>query len=172
MCIRDSHDVMKGALYVLGSKATQNLAILSWTVGPHYLRALLGCQHQERPSVQSLVRTVTHDFIIRLGEPSTLKSSVDSQALQRAADVVEGLIEVPEDKDLVARVAEKAKLRTEQKNAAYDELVRPYPAGEQRHVLVNLLLSRCDSCPSCWPSLRTRRRTTATSSSAPASSAP
>ncbi|GAA6053733.1 hypothetical protein JCM3770_003189 [Rhodotorula araucariae] len=142
------HDVMKGALYVLGSKATQNLAILSWTVGPHYLRALLGCQHQERPSVQSLVRTVTHDFIIRLGEPSTLKNSVDSQALQRAADVVEGLIEVGEDAALVARVAEKARQRTEQKNAAYDELLPELlrlaqdPATHHRYVLICTRLVR------------------------------
>ncbi|KPV77183.1 uncharacterized protein RHOBADRAFT_25084 [Rhodotorula graminis WP1] len=142
------HDVMKGALYVLGSKATQNLAILWWTVGPDYLRALLGCQHQERPSVQALVRTVTHDFIIRLGEPSTLKSSVDSQALQRAADSIENLIAVPENKDLVARVAAKARERTDQKNAAYDELLPELlklaadPSTHHRYVLICIRLVR------------------------------
>lgn len=118
------HDVMKGALYVLGAKAPQNLAILDWRFGPQYILALLGCQHQDRPSVQNLIRSVTHDFIIRLAEPSTLKNSVDSQALQRSADQVEALIGIAADESLVQRVAEKAKQRIEQKNAAYDQLVR------------------------------------------------
>ncbi|GJN88228.1 hypothetical protein Rhopal_001193-T1 [Rhodotorula paludigena] len=133
------HDVMKGALYVLGAKAPQNLAILDWRFGPQYILALLGCQHQDRPSVQNLIRSVTHDFIIRLAEPSTLKNSVDSQALQRSADQVEALIGIAEDEALVQRVAEKAKQRIEQKNAAYDQLD---PATHHRYSLIATRLLR------------------------------
>ncbi|GAA5921528.1 hypothetical protein JCM1841_000553 [Sporobolomyces salmonicolor] len=117
------HDVMKGALYVLGSKATQNLAILDWRFGPRYLHHILQCSHQERPSVQNLVKTITHDFIIRLAEPSTLKASVESDGLKRSAAQLEEAIEVPEDKGLVTRVADKAKQRIDQKNMAYDQLL-------------------------------------------------
>lgn len=62
---------MKGALYVLGSKATQNMAILDWRFNGIYLETVLACSHQERPSVQNLVKTITHDFVIRLAEPSS-----------------------------------------------------------------------------------------------------
>ncbi|GAA5959559.1 hypothetical protein JCM21900_003196 [Sporobolomyces salmonicolor] len=117
------HDIMKGALYVLGSKATQNLAILDWRFGPRYLHHILQCSHQERPSVQNLVKTITHDFIIRLAEPSTLKASVESDGLKRSAAQLEEAIEVPEDKGLVTRVADKAKQRIDQKNMAYDQLL-------------------------------------------------
>ena len=114
---------MKGALYVLGAKAPQNMAILDWRWGPRYLLALLGCSHQDRPSVQNLVKTVTHDYIIRLAEPMTLKNLVDSATLSQAADRVDALIAVQQDSDLVARVAAKARDRVDQKNEAYDELV-------------------------------------------------
>lgn len=118
------HDVMKGALYVLGAKAPQNMAILDWRWGPQYLLALLGCSHQDRPSVQNLVKTVTHDYIIRLAEPMTLKNQVDSESLNRGADRLESLISIEPDQDLVARVAAKARSRVDQKNEAYDQLVR------------------------------------------------
>lgn len=65
---------MKGALYVLGSKATQNTAILDWRFTGPYLESVLACSHQERPSVQNLVKTITHDFVIRLAEPSSEQS--------------------------------------------------------------------------------------------------
>ncbi|BGP22448.1 Proteasome activator BLM10 [Rhodotorula toruloides] len=117
------HDVMKGALYVLGSKAPQNFAILDSRLWTPYLFAILGCQHQERPSVQNLIRSVTHDYIIRIGEPSTLKNSIESASLQHAADDVEEMISIVEDHELVERVVQKVQSRTVQKNEAYDQLI-------------------------------------------------
>ncbi|SCV72468.1 BQ2448_4005 [Microbotryum intermedium] len=117
------HDVMKGALFVLGSKATQNMAILDWRFTGKYLETMLACSHQERPSVQNLIKQITHDFVIRLAEPSTLKATVDSESLKSAADDLERSITYPEDLDLVARVAGKATGRTDQKNEAYDRLL-------------------------------------------------
>lgn len=127
---------MKGALYVLGAKAPQNMAILDWRWGPRYLLALLGCSHQDRPSVQNLVKTVTHDYIIRLAEPMTLKNLVDSPTLSQAADRVDAVIALEQDADLVARVAAKARDRVDQKNEAYDELV----STSTRHVLLSALV--------------------------------
>lgn len=49
----------------------QNLAILDWRYGPRYLEALLLASHFERPTVQKLVTAITHDFVIRLAEPSS-----------------------------------------------------------------------------------------------------
>ncbi|GAA6008845.1 hypothetical protein JCM10207_001745 [Rhodosporidiobolus poonsookiae] len=117
------HDVMKGALYVLGAKAPQNLAILDWRYGPQYILAMLACQWQERPSVQNLLKTITHDFIIRTGEPLTSKHFIESASLNRSADLAEELISVPEDAELLAQVSEKVKQRVEHKNAEYAKLI-------------------------------------------------
>jgi len=118
---------MKGALYVLGSKATQNLAILDWRFGPRYLHWILQCSHQERPSVQNLIKTITHDFIIRIAEPSTLKATVESEDLNRSAQELETMISVGKDEALLAKVSAKSQQRIEQKNKAYDELVSTLP---------------------------------------------
>ncbi|KAM0792923.1 hypothetical protein ACM66B_002682 [Microbotryomycetes sp. NB124-2] len=119
------HDEMKGALYVLGSKSVQNFAILDWrpTYAPAYINAILACSHQERPSVQNLVKTVSHDYVIRLAEPSSLRASVDSEDLRDAAAQLEKLISVPENAEMLNRVSLKAQGRIDQKNASYDALV-------------------------------------------------
>lgn len=48
------------------------MAILDWRFTGTYLETVLACSHQERPSVQNLVKTITHDFVIRLAEPSSV----------------------------------------------------------------------------------------------------
>ncbi|KAM0751556.1 hypothetical protein T439DRAFT_300497 [Meredithblackwellia eburnea MCA 4105] len=130
------HDIKKGpttdyvrsiraeaALEVLHTKMVQNLAILDWRYGPRYLEALLLASHFERPSVQKLITSTMHDFVIRLAEPSTLKSTVDSEGLEAAADDLSTLSSVPENSELVEAVASKARQRIDQKNSAYADLV-------------------------------------------------
>jgi proteasome activator subunit 4 len=90
-----------------------------------------------------LVKTIAHDFVIRLAEPSSeqcrtscliwlllteyvsaaLKATVESEGLKAAAIDLEKLISVSEDVALLAEVASKAKGRIEQKNGAYNALV-------------------------------------------------
>ena len=52
------------------------MAILDWSVGPTYIMKLLGCQHEQKPSVQQLVKAVTGDFLVRLAEPSVRSAYV------------------------------------------------------------------------------------------------
>lgn len=54
---------------------------------------------------------------------TALKAAVDSVTLTAAAEQLSLLTSVPEDKDLVLRVAQKARNRVDQKNAAFDALV-------------------------------------------------
>lgn len=50
---------------------------------------------------------------------------MESEGLKLAADRLSLLTSVPEDAALVARVAQKAKDRVDQKNEAYADLVSP-----------------------------------------------
>lgn len=55
---------------------------------------------------------------------TALKASVNSAGLKLAADQLDELVQTPTDVNLVERVAAKARSRVDQKNAAYDDLVR------------------------------------------------
>ena len=116
-------DRMKGALYVLGSKVFGNFAILDWRFGPTYILSLLNCQHQPKPSVQALVKNIQNDYIVRLAEPSTIRSSVKSIAADTAATHLLALVHTPPNESLQTVVRQKAVERMQQKNAAYTELV-------------------------------------------------
>lgn len=85
--------------------------------------ALLRCQHQEKPSIQNLVKSISHDFIIRVVEPSTVRATVSSDSLVRAVDQLDAFALVETGSDLVARVTAKAQGRVRQKDEAYATLV-------------------------------------------------
>jgi proteasome activator subunit 4 len=87
-------------------------------------QGLLLIFYPSQSSIQHLIRNVANDFIIRLAEPSTLRSSVQSEGVRQSAEALEGSISVPPDDHLLAQVAEKSKARVEQKDSAYDDLVR------------------------------------------------
>ena len=85
--------------------------------------ALLRCQHQEKPSIQNLVKSISHDFIIRVVEPSTIRATVSSASLERAVDQLDAFAVAEPGSDLVARVTAKAQGRVRQKDEAYAALV-------------------------------------------------
>lgn len=118
-------DRMKGALYVLGSKGWSNLALVDARFTAPYVLGLLGAQHHSKPSIQKLVRGVMNDFIIRVAEPSTLKSRVDSPDLIEAAQSLEKAL--PEalhspQSELLGRVSVKCQTRVDRINATHAEL--------------------------------------------------
>lgn len=119
-------DRMKGALYVLGSKAMSNLAIVDSRFSTPYITALLRAQHHSKPSIQKLVRGVINDFVIRFPEPAVLKSKIDSPSLNEAAQLLrKGLSEEFQSSDaaLLAQVIGKREDRTSRVNQLHSELV-------------------------------------------------
>ncbi|KAI0343973.1 ARM repeat-containing protein [Trametopsis cervina] len=61
-------DRMKGALYVLWNKGTASYALADPHFHGQYLRSLLECQHQEKPSIQKLVGQLATDATALLTE--------------------------------------------------------------------------------------------------------
>ncbi|KAF7789210.1 hypothetical protein EIP86_000151 [Pleurotus ostreatoroseus] len=61
-------DRMKGALYVLWNKGIASYAAADPQFHGQYLRTILECQHQEKPSVQKLVGSVAEDTLSYLTE--------------------------------------------------------------------------------------------------------
>jgi proteasome activator subunit 4 len=116
-------DVMKGALYVLGMKFFSNFAVLDWRFAPQYILALLGCQHQEKPSIQTLIRNICTEFIVRLAEPCTILGTLNAEELKSTASAMDKLISPRQDSALLQAVEEKRRGRDTTKDAAIEELV-------------------------------------------------
>ena len=116
--------MMKGALYVLGSKLFANAMIFDWRHAPRFMLAILRCQHQEKPSIQNLVKGLASDFLMRLVEPNTLRAQVESPGLQRAATALgRWASQSAYDPELRAQIVAKANARIKQKDYACSELV-------------------------------------------------
>lgn len=77
---------VKGALYVLGTKAFVRTAARHPRFTPRVLLALLHMQHHPRPSVQQLVRTVLAELIAKIEDPAALAVYVPSAALAAMAE--------------------------------------------------------------------------------------
>jgi proteasome activator subunit 4 len=118
-----SDDRMKGALYVLGSKSLSHLAILDSRFSGQYIIALLRAQHHSKPSIQKLVRGIINDFVIRFAEPCTIRDSIESPALQSAADFIETKMELKADASLLEAVASKRKVRVGRVDEMVEQLV-------------------------------------------------
>jgi proteasome activator subunit 4 len=116
-------DVMKGALYVLGMKYFGNFAVLDWRYSPRYILALLNCQHQEKPSIQTLVKTICSDFIVRLAEPCTIEIDCATDGIADAVRDLDKMVSLRPDSTLLAAVSDKRKGRDAVKNAGCEELI-------------------------------------------------
>lgn len=118
-------DVMKGALHALNFSPVLTFSLEDSRFFTPYVLALLQAQHQEKPSVQTLVGGLLDDAIDLLREPMTLTMGLRCRP---DADEVLKLLakEIPGsaiDTDLRSRVAEGVVLSRDKKNVAFGELV-------------------------------------------------
>ncbi|KAL4264291.1 BLM10 family protein [Pleurotus pulmonarius] len=61
-------DRMKGALYVLGNKGIAAYSLADYKYRQKHLLTLLECQHEEKPSVQKLVSSLSQELLAHLSE--------------------------------------------------------------------------------------------------------
>lgn len=64
-------DRMKGALYSLSNKSTAAYAFIDPVYYSRLILAVLGCQHEEKPSIQKLVTQIASDFLPHVSEELT-----------------------------------------------------------------------------------------------------
>ncbi|KAI0702440.1 ARM repeat-containing protein [Cytidiella melzeri] len=154
-------DRMKGALYVLWNKGTASYALADPNFHVKYLRSLLECQHQEKPSIQKLVGQLAGDATALLTE-----EAVHTDAYDESIPGVEAAIEqlVPEfssslvNQALLKEALEKSPVRAALRVRRYEEAISSIlefssrPATHWRYVqfaakfLLNIV--RRDASPS------------------------
>ncbi|KAI0094551.1 ARM repeat-containing protein [Irpex rosettiformis] len=119
-------DRMKGALYVLWNKGTASYALADPHFHVKYLRALLECQHQEKPSIQKLVGQLATDATALLTE-----EAVHTDAFNEGIPGVEAAIEQlatefsPSlmDQALLAEASKKGPIRRQLKVRRHEEAI-------------------------------------------------
>ncbi|WFD34224.1 Proteasome activator BLM10 [Malassezia cuniculi] len=83
---------VKGALHVLGTKGFLRSTAQNASIVRQVVPVLLGVQHHAKPSIQKLVRSILHDTLLRLSEPSIKHAYFKSAALESAAAAARALV--------------------------------------------------------------------------------
>ncbi|KAF7784715.1 hypothetical protein Agabi119p4_880 [Agaricus bisporus var. burnettii] len=119
-------DRMKGALYIMWNKGIATYALTDQGLQRRYLQSLLGCQGEEKPSVQKLVSSVANDCMGLINE-NTIHSEAYTLETPRLDETLRDLEnEFSEnfvDKELLDEALHKGKLRFERRNRVHHETV-------------------------------------------------
>ncbi|KAF8898414.1 hypothetical protein BD779DRAFT_1607229 [Infundibulicybe gibba] len=114
-------DRMKGALYVLWNKGTDQ------AFHKRYLLALLECQHEEKPSIQKLVNNLAQDCLSHLKEES-VNTDIYTLATPRVESALSELKQELSlsaiDQNLLAEVLDKGVVRIAKRGVVYHETWR------------------------------------------------
>ncbi|EEB92346.1 hypothetical protein MPER_09161, partial [Moniliophthora perniciosa FA553] len=120
-------DRMKGALYVLSNKGIASYSLTDQGFHKQYLLSLLGCQHEEKPSIQKLVATTAQECYSHLLEDVvhtdayTIQPTMIDYALQELQQVFSSSFV---NQNLLQEAISKYPLRIEKRTALYHETVR------------------------------------------------
>ncbi|ESK98497.1 membrane protein [Moniliophthora roreri MCA 2997] len=120
-------DRMKGALYVLSNKGIASYSLTDQGFHKQYLLSLLGCQHEEKPSIQKLVATTAQECYSHLLEDVvhtdayTIQLSMIDHSLQELQQVFSSSLV---NHSLLQEAISKYPLRIEKRTALYHETVR------------------------------------------------
>ncbi|KAG6837040.1 hypothetical protein H0H93_015903 [Arthromyces matolae] len=114
-------DRMKGALWMLNSPFFGKYAISEPSLSPSLIKGLLGCQHNEKPSIQDCVAAVAENGLNSFLEPNYLVYDVPTPRIDKAIVRLRNTLDLGHDLDeldLVARVRTQRLERTKLLEAA------------------------------------------------------
>jgi proteasome activator subunit 4 len=116
-------DVMKGALYTLGSSTLRQTAVADARFLNPYILTLLRAQHQEKPTIQSLVGAVLDKAVTLLNEPMTLQQGRGPKLAIAIERLLSGLSAGSSDVDLRQRATLGVTESKAFRDKAYLELI-------------------------------------------------
>ncbi|CCA68831.1 hypothetical protein PIIN_02692 [Serendipita indica DSM 11827] len=105
-------DRMKGALYLLNYPAFGKYAVTEPSQLPLFIKYFFGCQHNEKPSIQSVLSSIADNALSNFVERCQTVFKTDSKALLEAAE--ELFATVPEalrDREVIQRNIENCRKR-------------------------------------------------------------
>ncbi|KAF9452549.1 hypothetical protein P691DRAFT_696832 [Macrolepiota fuliginosa MF-IS2] len=119
-------DRMKGALYILWNKGIAAYALTDQGLHSRYLLALLGCQGEEKPSIQKLVSNVANDCVTLVHESAihTEAYTMETPRLDEALrDLETEFSDSFIERKLLDEAIRKGQVRFDQRNRVHDDAV-------------------------------------------------
>ncbi|KNZ79712.1 Proteasome activator complex subunit 4 [Termitomyces sp. J132] len=127
-------DRMKGALWTLNLPSIGKYAISEPSLSPSVIEGLLGCQHNEKPSIQECVSVVAENGLGSFLEPNHLVYDIPTPRVDKAIAQLRAtlcLSDDPEERDLVFRLRKQRMERSQLfENAAQRNILSVLDVGE------------------------------------------
>lgn len=117
-------DRMKGALFVLSSKSLRKTLYINKELQGDFITAVLQCQHQEKPSIQKLVSSVYHDFLVSRGSNDCLqKLSLDDEviSLSTSMQAIQSIFPLEDIDKTLLQASMSLAVQTKEKNRPLEE---------------------------------------------------
>ncbi|KAF7306621.1 hypothetical protein MIND_00453500 [Mycena indigotica] len=121
-------DRMKGALYVLANKPIMMYAVGDLTYYNQLHIALLECQHEEKPSIQKLVSTLSADCASQTREEDghTDAYTLETQRVEEAVASLDAELSVTIDPQLLKEAKLKGEARTRLRNSTHAAMMNSF----------------------------------------------
>ncbi|KAH7914507.1 hypothetical protein BJ138DRAFT_1143879 [Hygrophoropsis aurantiaca] len=117
-------DRMKGALWTLNSSLFGRFAISEPTLATEYIKRLLACGHNEKPSIQNCVSVVTDNGLQSFVEPCYLVYGITNLGLNRALGSLKECLQPGQDyNEIMLKARKKCIERIQLRNEAIDATI-------------------------------------------------
>ncbi|GLB36425.1 putative protein with domain of unknown function (DUF3437) [Lyophyllum shimeji] len=142
-------DRMKGALWTINSPYIGKYAISEPTLAPEIIRAILGCQHNEKASIQDCVSAVAENCLSSFLEPCYLVYEIPTPRVDKVLGQLKADLDIgnhPDDGSLVMKCRNKRIERVQKcSNAVQHTIAMALEIGnsERTHWRYEILVTRC-----------------------------
>ncbi|KAF5377624.1 hypothetical protein D9615_005155 [Tricholomella constricta] len=142
-------DRMKGALWTINSPYLGKYAISEPTLAPKILKSLLGCQHNEKPSIQDCVSAVAENCLSSFLEPLFLVYEIPTPRVDKALSQLKFTLDIgnsPKEGALVVRCRNKRIERLQKMEDGIQNnitMILEVGESERTHWRYEILATRC-----------------------------
>jgi proteasome activator subunit 4 len=116
-------DSMKGALYLFTHKSILMPCLRNWQYIPRFVLALCSAQHQDKLSIQEIIRKVFVDYITHVGEFSFRVLVSTDQLESLTAPLLPQSTVTGDIPDKIAKLHSQVVSRNKEREQAYDDMI-------------------------------------------------
>ncbi|CAG8478849.1 9710_t:CDS:10, partial [Acaulospora colombiana] len=112
---------MKGALYLLGTRTYMYTCLRDWRFVPSFITRICQAQHEDKPSVQEMIRKVFYDYLLNYN--NTAFKAITTDGLNDAVSQAMGTLSLSFDEEKLQRIQCIIEKRMQLQKTRYFELV-------------------------------------------------
>ncbi|CAG8548665.1 30916_t:CDS:10 [Gigaspora margarita] len=118
---KSNSERMKGALYLLSSRTYMYTCLRDWRFVPSFISSICQAQHDDKPSVQEMIRKVFYDYLLNYNNTAfkTIRTDGLNDAICRTLDT----LSISLDTNVFDKIRRKTEQRMSLQKKNYFELV-------------------------------------------------